>query len=1120
MVRAHLRRAAPVTAVLFLTTAIAVATPATAQPRITAVTAPKSAPSAEKQRAAVRDGIWRLERSLRHRLDAAGGGNSIDARQRQPTLSELEGLLAVLRESVRQPGNADGAALGRKLEALVPLLREVERRESARGSSQLGASPWDPPASGLRLDGARGSTCAEARAVRDGRFAAAIASHAGATNADLWLRYTAPASGAAVVSTAGSDFDTVVEVYHSCPSAGQAPAARGDDEVGLQARASFRVAKGATSWIRIAGADGATGMAAIQLEGGTGGFEGMVTNEATGLPPSFGFVRVWNAAGVFITSGYIYGDGSYLVSLQPGSYFASTAIDPEDGLLDELYDDLPCAGGPPQGCSVAAGQSITVQGAVLGGIDFDLGYGAAIAGRIRDAGTGELLADMLVNVYGSAGQPVTYAYTDSVGRFLVRGLASGVAFAAAGPQYSALYRRELYQNIGCPLDCDVTAGTPISVTEGQTTPGIDFALDRFGAISGTVTRQANGSPVTYGYVTIWDAGGVQRSYAWTNASGGYLAGGLDAGQYFATTQTWGDFVDEVYDDLPCDPSCDPATGTPVTVALGDVTTGVDFALRRMATISGALIDAVSGDPISFFWDYPSTITLFDASGNFFLSTNSYGSPYEVAGLPAGTYYVKAAHSFYLAELYDDIPCGASCNPLAGTAVTVALDGDATGIDFALTPLGKITGTVVDSATNAPISALVQVWTPSGQFVRHAGTSNGVYEVWGLPDGNYFVTASDAQYAGELYDDVPCPGGSPAGCNLGSGTSVPATLGSTTSGIDFALVRKGRIRGTARDASSMQPLSWARVWVYNSTGTIVASTSTGYDGSYEASALLAGNYFVVADGDYYQDYDAEVFDGLPCPSAACDPTTGTLVPVALDTVTNGIDFALSRSHAITGLVTRPDGTPAPSSEVRLYNGTGSSPRYVWTDSSGHYELPAEPGTWYVLAYGGYNFISQLYSGIPCPDSNCNVTSGTPVTVIVGANTTGIDFALTYARGITGRVTDAGHPLPGVAIDLWNTAGAYVGSTVTGPNGAYHLEPDQGTYFVSTDSGMGAVEELWNNVACPLGPAYAGLCNPLAGTPVTLPSYTSLVNGIDFVLDGVDIFVSGFESGDDGWSASSP
>jgi hypothetical protein len=92
-------------------------------------------------------------------------------------------------------------------------------------------------------------------------------------------------------------------------------------------------------------------------------------------------------------------------------------------------------------------------------------------------------------------------------------------------------------------------------------------------------------------------------------------------------------------------------------------------------------------------------------------------------------------------------------------------------------------------------------------------------------------------------------------------------------------------------------------------------------------------------------------------------------------------------------------------------------------------------------------------------------------------------------------------------------------VTGAGGCYRLLPsNSGTYFVSTDSGLALVEEVWNNVPCPLGSAYAGRCNPAAGTPINLPSWTTLVTGIDFTLDVGRLFRSGFESGDPAWLVS--
>lgn len=137
----------------------------------------------------------------------------------------------------------------------------------------------------------------------------------------------------------------------------------------------------------------------------------------------------------------------------------------------------------------------------------------------------------------------------------------------------------------------------------------------------------------------------------------------------------------------------------------------------------------------------------------------------------------------------------------------------------------------------------------------------------------------------------------------------------------------------------------------------------------------------------------------------------------------------------------------------------------------------------------------------------------MTIVASGGTTGIDFALVPSRGITGVITDsAGDPLPGVAVDFWDMFGDPAGSAVTGTGGGYVFRPSPGTYFVSTDNGLGATDEVWDDIPCPLGPAHQGLCDPTAGDPVLLPDFTSLVPGIDFALSGLELFADGFESGD--------
>ncbi len=1087
-------------------------------PDAAAVTARKSAPSAE--RAAVRDAIWQLERSLRERLAAVEHGGARMAADRVASAggNDTHGRLDALRREAQRLGAAS-AELGRKTAALRPLVYEVERRESADRSVVPSASAWKVHEPTTHLDAAATATCGEAVAGGDGRFGAAIGVGTGAAR-ELWLRHTAAAAGTFLVSTAGSDFDTVVEVYDSCPTAGTAPIAHGDDQVGLQARAAFRAAAGETSWIRVAGWEGATGAAAIEVAGGLAGFGGVVIREDNGQPATYRDVEVWAADGSFVTYAEPEYDGVYVVfGLTPGSYFASTQrwYYQSDGLLDELYSNFPCPGGALQGCNPTSGTPISVQaGVIRGDIDFVLGHGASVTGRVRDAATGLALANSYVEVFGPTGGSIGESTTDAAGRYIVTGLGGGMVFARANGN-QAQYRRELYHDIPCAYSCNVTTGTPIALQVGQTTSGIDFALEKYGAIAGTLTRAANGLPIANGQVEIWNAQGNNVGYAYANAAGEYVAGGLDSGTYFAVAYSYG-MLAELYDDLPCATSCIPTTGDPIAVSLGNVTADVDFALQQLGSIAGTVSDAVSGTPIAGY----SYISLYTAGGSYAASGSTYGGVYQVTGLLAGTYYVHAESYTYRGELYDDVPCpggpGWGCTLASGTPITVQIDATTAGIDLALTPLGTIAGTITDAANGQPLNGIeVLVWN-GGQWVAGAYTSNGSYQVKGLDAGTYYVTTRHFEYAGELYDNLPCPGGTPPGCNPTSGAPLQVTLGTTTSGIDFALARKGHISGVVRDASNNAPIGSVQLSIYDAAGNQVRWMYSANDGSYEATGLEPGTHYVKA---YASGYEGALYDGLPCPLGTCNPTTGTAVPVTLGNTTSGIDFDLVRAGKITGTVLSQGGEPLPSTYVNLYDAAGNYRGYDYTDADGRYEITAEQGTWFVLAEGGSYHVTQLYSAIPCPGWSCTVTNGTPVPVAAGATTSGIDFQLVVARGILGCVTDnVGNPLRGVAIDLWSNTGVRLFSTVTGVGGCYHLLPDGGTYFVSTDSGLGAVEELWNNVPCPLGPAYAGLCNPLAGTPVTLPSYTSLVNGIDFVLDGVDIFVSGFESGDDGWSASSP
>jgi len=138
----------------------------------------------------------------------------------------------------------------------------------------------------------------------------------------------------------------------------------------------------------------------------------------------------------------------------------------------------------------------------------------------------------------------------------------------------------------------VTDGTPISVTLGATTSGIDFDLLTGGTIQGTVTEEGSAAPLDSGWVRIFDAGGAYLTSGYPNSSGDYETSlGLATGTYYAATSSFEGYFEELYSEISCAESCTITDGTPITVTLGSTMTGVDFTLGGSIFIG----DFESGD---------------------------------------------------------------------------------------------------------------------------------------------------------------------------------------------------------------------------------------------------------------------------------------------------------------------------------------------------------------------------------------------------------------------------------------------------------------------------------------------------------------------------------------------
>jgi hypothetical protein len=192
--------------------------------------------------------------------------------------------------------------------------------------------------------------------------------------------------------------------------------------------------------------------------------------EGTLDPIAGGGVDVVDGNNVAVGFGVSDVDGAWLVDgLGSGPYFARTRA---EGFLDELYDDLPCAGGA---CSPATGQSLEpTPGTTLSGIDFVLAPGARIRGKVRSATTLQPIANATVTVFDQAGVQVALAASASDGTYAVRALAGGsyrVRFDANG------FDSQLYDGLACTAQsCEPVAATAVLLAPPLDKTGVDADL--------------------------------------------------------------------------------------------------------------------------------------------------------------------------------------------------------------------------------------------------------------------------------------------------------------------------------------------------------------------------------------------------------------------------------------------------------------------------------------------------------------------------------------------------------------------------------------------------------------------------------------------------------------------
>ncbi|HYI09949.1 MAG TPA: Ig-like domain repeat protein [Thermoanaerobaculia bacterium] len=602
----------------------------------------------------------------------------------------------------------------------------------------------------------------------------------------------------------------------------------------------------------------------------------------------------------------------------------------------------------------------------------------SVAGHVSDATSGAPLVFANVDLYFDNGEYAGAGIANENGDYIIDGLDTG--------SYRALvihsdYSAELYDDVACNGACDLNAGTPIAVVDGARTLDIDFALSRTAsaAIAGTVL-DVNSNPLVSVGIGIYDETGAAAGFADTDENGNYRALLSGGGTYYARTHNdaYPGAVDELYAGIDCT-GCDVLTGTPISVASGETTSGIDFSLTvNGGAISGSIADAGSNTAITF-----ARVLVYNAAGRLvtFAYPNENGVYTTYNGLTAGNYYAVGSAYGYDSELYEELPCEA-CDPTTGTAIAVTAGATTSDVDFTLSgALARATGTITDSISTQPLGGVyVQFYDQNGEPVIAAESSfeDGTY-VARLPAGGtyYARTFNYVQegYSDELYDNIAC-----TSCDVTTGTAIEIEPGTVTTGIDFALSQTGGwIAGKVLDTGNAA-IADSYVIIYGADGSIVSYAIPDANGDYNIFGRLeTGTYYAVASAERF---DSQLFDGISCANG-CDPVAdGTAISVTAGQTTTGVDFFLAPVGC--GILhiepeTLPDGNVGASYSQTLTLQGGSGPA-TWSLVDG--ALP--PGLTFntstaeisgtLDSAGTYNFV------INAADGTCVAARGYRINVI--------------------------------------------------------------------------------------------------------------------------------------------
>jgi hypothetical protein len=794
---------------------------------------------------------------------------------------------------------------------------------------------------------------------------------------------------------------------------------------------------------------------------------------------------------------YTNADGEYtIVGIAPGAY--KVEFYGSGNYLTQYFDGKE---------SSAEAEAVTVsEGQTRANVDAQMKEGGEIVGTVTAAAGGAAIADS--QVCARSTEPgheyeSHCTYTDSTGHYVIPGLRPGHYKVEFSPPYGGHYVAQYYNQKE-----RASEAFEVPVAAEQITGTIDGHLHEGGRLAGQVTAAAGGTGLAGVEVcaTIAEFG---QFCGETDSSGDYEIDGLPTGKYrvfFDTLPSGRNYVSEYYDH-----KASAAEANRVQVTEEQLTDGINAALEAGAQIKGK-VHAAGGSALRGI-----EVCAYDNSespreGETHCATTDEEGVYAITGLAGSEYLVEfEGNGSYLTRYYDEKESAATAD-----TVSVAPGATAANVNAEMQEGGRISGKVTGEggASLGEVEVCAEPTSGGYEYTNFCGesTSNGEYEITGLPSGSYrvsFYPGYEGEYLFQYYSGVT---------SSSEAEPVSVTAGETHPDVNAQLVRAAKIQGKVTAANGGAAIGNITVCAYPDEGENEPGGWCGFTnlaGEYTLHGVPAGTYDIRFSAGFgaEEKYLTQYYDGQPS-AAQAEPVT-----VVAGASLTGIDAQLLEGGEITGKVTDAGGHPL--SGISVCASLRSEDEYFYrcagTGADGTYKIVGVESGKYTLSFYGSSYVEQYYDG------KARNSEADAVEVTIGHPTPNIDVTMQAGGAVEGVVaTEDGEGVEDAQVCAQQGTGEDLSNcSFTGTAGRYKIQGlSAGSYtieFMPGYSGGNFLSQYYD------GKASADEADPVAvtagstqtGIDATLQAGAEIRGTVTAAADGSrldDIEVCAY-SGDD-------